>query len=274
MLTSENCVLIERNRKARDTHEEAIRRSNKDYVMEVRKKLDDIDVRILKMVYQMMIATTRQISQIVFKDNPFPDKIAQRRCKKLFEYGCIDRFEPRKAMGEGAPQAHYVLARIGGKILEKKGFKPITKLQLKWRHVVAVNEILVSYANQYKVNEWQTEIKCYIDKQQILRSDAFIGFIKNERDIYALVEVDLGSENMDVLKNKIDQYHKYLTSSDMIKADWQPYEDKPIRPPVLFALNDEKRLKQVENYYKKFVEKTNSPIKCTFKLFDNLISTI
>ena len=41
MITSNTYLLIERNKKARETHEEVMKKSNKSYIKELEQKLDE-----------------------------------------------------------------------------------------------------------------------------------------------------------------------------------------------------------------------------------------
>lgn len=274
MITSDNTVLIEKNKKLRETHEEAIKNSNISYIKEIEQKLDLKDKRILQLINMMKIATTEHISKIIYKDNKFADKLTQKKMRKLFSYGCVDKFAPRLAIGEGSPHNHYVLARPGAKLLDLKKFRPIRKLNQKWRHTVAVSDVFAGLACKYVIYEWKQEMKLnyYVGSKELeIRPDCFAQFTLKDKDNYAFFEIDLGTETQDILNKKIDAYHDYFfKSSEFKKAFWQPF-DEPVILPIIFVLNDEVRLKKLKNYYKKFKEKHSSEIKCHFTDFEKLI---
>lgn len=274
MITSDNVVLIEKNKKLRKTHEEAVRRANKSYIMELQTKLDKKDLQILQLIHIMKIATTEQLAKIVYKKNKFANKLMQKKMRKLFSYGCVDKFAPRKPMGEGSPQNHYVLARPGAKVLGIKNFKAIRKLNQKWRHTVAISDVFANLARKFTIYEWRLEMKLtyYVGaNEKEIRPDCFVHLKTKDKDNYVFIEVDLGTENQEVLNKKIDAYHDYFFNSyDFMKADWQPYENQPIIIPIMFVLNDEKRLEKLKKYYLKFREKHSSKLGCYFTTFDKL----
>ncbi|AEO93408.1 replication initiation by nicking [Bacillus phage G] len=274
MITSDVCLLMERNRKLRDLHEEAVKKSNAHYINELKLRLNDKDIKILKMINMNKIVTTSQIAKIFYPDSNSPDKSTLKTMKKLFSLGCVDRFSPRLSIGEGSSEYHYVLTRPGSKLLDIKLFRPIKKLNQKWRHTVAVSEVFSGLASKYEVLDWKQEIKLKYSvgsKEYEIRPDCFSYWLNNENDNYAFFEIDLSTENQDVLNKKIDAYHNYFfNSSDFKCHDWQPFE-APVTIPIIFILNDRKRLSKLNNYYSKFIDKHSSDLKCHFTTFENLI---
>lgn len=274
MLTSENCILIESNKKAREKHEEAIKKSNISYITELRERLDEKDIRILQSISTMKIARSDQIAKIIYKHTKFSNKYANNKLLKLFELGCIDRFEPRAPIGKGTNKAHYVLARNGAKILNITGFRTIRKLNQNWRHTVAVNDVLAGLALKYDVFDWRQELKLkyyFKNAECEIRPDCFSYWVDNEKSNYAFFEIDLGTENQDVLNKKINAYHNYFFNSNEFKQhSWQPFNN-PVIIPIIFILNDEKRTTRLNNYYLKFIDKYDSKLKCYFTNFENLI---
>lgn len=274
MITSENVVLIEKNKKLRESHEEAVKKSSISYIKELDLKLDKKDRKILQLINMMRIATTEHISKIVYKDNKFADKLTQSKMRKLFSYGCVDKFAPRLPIGEGSPQNHYVLARPGAKIIKLQNFRPIRKLNQKWRHTVAVSDVFSGLACKYTIYEWQQEMKLNYtvgSKEYEIRPDCFAQWAVNDNDYYSFFEIDLGTETQDILNKKINAYHNYFyKSTEFMKAPWQPF-DNPVILPIVFVLNDENRLKKMQNYYEKFKNKHSSEIQCHFTDFKTLI---
>jgi len=274
MLISDNCILVESNKRARETHEEAAKNSRISYIQELQEVLDQKDKMILNAVKFMRIARSDQIAKVVYKDTKYANRYTNNKLLKLFKYGCLDRFEPKAQMGKGSNKTHYVLARPGAKLLEIKGFRPMKKLNQKWRHTVAVSDVFAGLAYKYEVYDWRQELKLnYMvgSKEFEIRPDCFAHWVMKDRDNYAFFEADLGTESQDILNKKINAYHDYFFNSNEFKQhSWQPF-DNPVIIPIIFVLNDENRLKKLNNYYVKFIDKHSSKLKCHFTTFEKLI---
>lgn len=274
MLISENCILIESNKEARETHEQAVKNTRMSYIQELRETLDKKDLLILQSIKLMKIARSDQIAKIVYQDNKYSNRYTNHKLLKLFKLGCIDRFEPKARMGAGSNKTHYVLAKPGAKLIDLKGFRPMRKLTQKWRHVVAVSDIFAHLSCNHIVYDWKPELKLnYMvgSKDYEIRPDCFVSWLVGEKENFAFFEADLATENQEVLNKKIDAYHDYFyKSSDFKRHSWQPF-DKPVILPIIFILNDENRLNKLSNYYLKFIEKHSSNLKCHFTTFEKMI---
>lgn len=276
MITSNTYLLIERNKKARETHEEVMKKSNKSYIKELEQKLDEKDWEILKHIHKMKLANSEQIQKLVYGNTKYGNRYTNNKLLKLFKLGCIDRCFPATP-GKGGAEQIVVLTRIGAKLLKLEKFTPIKRLNQKWKHIIAVNDLYVHFKSKYEKIAFNPELKIKWEKYEKgtvkmkeIRADALIQWSKKK---IALFEVDLGTETQQALNKKIDAYHEYYTDDALRKAPWQHLFERPVLLPVVFVLNDEKRMQKLMGYYKKFVEKHNSPLKCYFVLFDNLSET-
>ncbi|MNJ90181.1 hypothetical protein D3C87_77750 [compost metagenome] len=264
MIISQNCILVERFREERKSYEEYVKQITQEKIHLAKIKTNERDIKILKLIYRLRFCTSSQIAKMVFKNQKHPQKLANSSIKKLFMLGCIDRFFP--VVEKGSSQTHIVLAPIGARLIEIKGFRKVIALTQNWRHVISCNEIISEIFNKYKLIDSKTEIKIEF-KNKILRPDLFAGWENNQKEYFSMFEIDLGTEHMNILTQKIKNYIEYFSTIDFKTDRWQPYENIAIIPEVNFVFNDEHRARKFEGY----INRIDSNVKFKVCTFDNLV---
>lgn len=265
-LKCNNWLLIEKFKKEREQYEKYTNRITKEKILIAKSKIDDVDKKILQTIYKLKICTSTQLSKIIYSNVKFANRYINNRLKKLFNLGCIDRFFPAKE--KGSYPVHVILAPIGAKILEISNFKKTTLLNQKWRHTVFLNEILSNILMKYRVKIYRIEMWIERNEDFKIRADMFCGWIKNEKIIFSILELDMGTELMKDVIAKVKKYNKYFNSEYFKKANWQPYKEKNIAiiPKIIFVFNDSKR----EITFKNFINKYKTNIKFEVMNIENL----
>jgi hypothetical protein len=254
MIKCNNWILIEKYKKEREEYEEYVSRINKEKILFAKSKLDEKDIEILKMINKLKITTSNQLAKIIYKNSKFSNRYINNKLNKLFKLGCIDRFFPAK--DKGSYPVHVVLAKIGAKILNIESFRIMTVLNQKWKHKVAINEVLAEILYKYKVKICRFEM--WVDKDKT-RTDMFVIWVKENKVHAAFFEIDMGTENLKEVENKIKKYINYFKHDSYKTADWQPYLNKniSITPKIFFIFNNEERKQK----FKKILSKYNSTLK-------------
>jgi hypothetical protein len=253
VIKCQNWILVERFREDREKYEEYVKKINNEKIMFAKAKINDIDLKTLKLIHQLRIVTSSQVAKIIHRGRSHPFKFANNSLKKLFELGCIDRFYPM-ANG-GSSQSHVVLAPIGARLIDVKGYRKVLVLTQNWRHTVYRNNIFADIYEKYKMIGWKPEILLewmHNGTDKTLRPDAFIGWNNGEKENFAMFEIDMGTEHMNVLYKKIKDYHEYFNTNTFKTDKWQPYEDVAIIPKVIFVFDDEERANTLDKYLTQF----------------------
>lgn len=254
MITCNNWILVERFKGERERYEEYTRRIDVRKVEFARSMVNETEIKMLKLIHKLRICTSGQIARIIFKGRKYWMKYCNNSLRKLFRLGCIDRFFP--LTDKGSPQTHVVLAPIGAKLIGVPRFRRIHTLHQNWRHTVFTNEVLAEIVNKYKLTDWMTEIPLrWIEGNSTysIRTDAFGGWIDASREeTFAMIEVDMGSEQLSELSVKVRNYHRYFHSNEFKTAPWQPYVENKVAiiPRVIFVLQDEERRKKLSSIIK------------------------
>lgn len=227
MILCKNHILLDKYKAERIKYEEYIGSITKEKVLYARDQMDAYDLRILKLISELKICTSHQIANLLFKEKNNPVLFSNRRLKKLYRLGCIDRFFP--SIDKGRLPTHITLAVIGAKVLEKRGFRRLLILNQNWKHTVAINEVL----SHHKMNHEKFIIEDAIvwNESKIIPDIQLIGESSRK-----FIEVDMGTETIAVLKEKVENYYDYSIYN------------KDTNFTVLFACKYEETIKKLEKF--------------------------
>lgn len=267
MIESNGWLFLNKFPEEREKYEEYLERVTKDKIDLAKSKLDELDIKILKAIRDMKILTSIQITKLTMQKEDksitkFASKTCNRRLKKLFELGCIDRFFPVLGDGRSMDHMHVVMGPIGAKILDIKGFRRIKFLGQNWRHTIMVNEILANLSVKYEVKDYKKEVKLEWQdgsaRDYHQQPDLLINYVAQDKEKFAFIEADMGTEDMDTLVRKVKNYINYFNGEEFKLAYWQPYKQKNIAiiPEIFFIMKYEKDALTL----KKKIVKMNSDI--------------
>lgn len=260
MIKSQNWLLLNRFPKEREKYEEYTSFITKEKVEYAKAKVDEQDLKILKLINTMKISTSQQISRLLFKTHSI--RYTNRRLQKLFELGCIDRFFPLKEFTKRSDFVHVVLGSVGAKLLKIEKFRKIKTLNQNWRHTVMVNEIFSVFSLKFKINSWRREIKIswedHSTKKHTQQPDVFVRYVNQNKEKFAFIEMDMGSESIGTLLNKVKNYINYYKTYEFKVANWQPYrkDNIAIIPEIIFIM----KYKKDAEILKRRLVKINSDI--------------
>lgn len=236
LIRAEGWQLLDRYPKERLKYEEYISRITMDKVELARLRTDALDIEILKLVSELKICTSKQIIRFLLQNNKAKLKTCSNRLKKLFELGCIDRFFPMTPSGKGTEPVHVVLNLIGAKIIKHDGrFRRTILLNKSWRHTATVNEYLSLMYKDY--DSYKIEDPLIWDETKIVPD---IKFFKDDKEIF--VEVDMGTESIILLKDKISKY-----------CDYQRWANEDIE--VIFVLRYEDTKEKLDRFINQLIKK-------------------
>jgi hypothetical protein len=221
---------------------------------EVAFVLTDRDLEILRVVNRYRYARTGQIKRLVFPDNT-TEQSTRRRLKYLFHNGYLGRVMPFVRIGEGSSETAYYLDKAGRGVLEQAGAEITpypTGGQVKHQfldHALDISEFRVHLelaladhsAVEIKRFTADFEIKGHtanaIGKKKyklydevthpmtrepyIVYPDALIvlqgkGKLESYQRLY-FVEIDRGTEALNVIKDKVIGYSLYLKQNVFAK---------------------------------------------------------
>ena len=216
--------------------------------------LTDRDIEILRAVNRYRYLRTGQIKRLVFSENT-TEQSARRRLKHLFHNGYLGRVMPFVRVGEGSSETAYYVDKAGRDILQQAGeeiaayatggqvkhqfldhaldiseFHVHLELALSVHPTVEIHrftadfEVKTHTANaigkrRYKLFD---EVAHPITKESyVVYPDALIvlkgkGSLEQYQRLY-FVEIDRGTEGLNVIKDKIIGYSLYLKQNVFAK---------------------------------------------------------
>ena len=143
-----------------------------------------------------------------WRGTSFPQKLANKRLRTLFDLHCIDRhFPPVK---EGSSKQHIVLDYAGARALKLENFYKINELPLTYYHTVLVAEFRLQ-ARLLGLPWGDTEKDLGPVKADIYYPDKRMA-----------VEVDTGTETRETLTNKAQRYNRLQGISLIFVTDGAP----------------------------------------------------
>ena len=205
----------------------------------------DRDIKVLEMLYKFRFVSLSQIAKTFYKST-YGKVSARRRMKKLFENHLVDRFKPWPKYGEGASEYIYCLDTAGVYfIASTKGMK---LSEMGWRkndneirfayvlHYLAVADVFIQMDKECRIEQFIPERKY----QNNFRADAYAVFLKQGRRHYWLIEVDLGTEWQQQIKEKVRSYEQYHNKRKGDKGFIMPY--------VVWMAYEQDRLDRLEGW--------------------------
>jgi len=216
--------------------------------------LTDRDLEILKAVNRYRYLRTGQIKRLVFPGNT-TEQSARRRLKYLFHNGYLGRVMPFVRIGEGSSETAYYLDKAGRDVLQQAGeevgayafggqvkhqfldhaldiseFRVHLELALADHPVVEIHRFTADFEvkahttgaigkKRYKLFD---EVAHPVSKESyVVYPDALItlkgkGSLEQFQRLY-FVEIDRGTEGLNVIKDKIIGYSLYLKQNVFAK---------------------------------------------------------
>jgi hypothetical protein len=176
----------------------------------------------------------------------------------------VDKVYPSVGLGEGSSKQHICLDRAGIILLGLEKYnKPINtdregnrSLPLGWEHKVALNDyecwirkVVEELGGQITLYEVE-EANPYLDS--MLKPDVMCLIKYNGKGFLFFIEVDMGTEDVPYIKNKINSYVDYYASKQWTKRQWAKLFKTPTFPRVLFFTENgrTKRINSLEEYTK------------------------
>lgn len=214
-------------------------------------RLTDRDRRILALVSDHRVLTTEQLTVLAFGSRTR----AQHRLQELFEPDVLWRFRFPRAAGGSYPW-HYALGYTGARLIAaQKANRPPRPAEHaqhlerlvespKLRHQLGVNDFFVSLAAYARLQNWPTantfngpgldtwnsEASITAFHTNTVRPDGFGCWSEHGRLSRFYLEYDTGSETLDRVAGKLEDYHAAARQSG-----------HPLTGPVLFTVATTRR---------------------------------
>jgi hypothetical protein len=207
------------------------------------------DRRIALDCYEHNVLTTDQIRRLYFTNA----RIAQARLQRLYELRVLERFRPRPMTGEGSCPYHWILDEAGA--LMVADWKGIDRGELRYTrdgglrlaasrnlaHHVQANEFFVRLALEAgaahgELREWYGVRTLTHMLSGAVVPDAYgVLAMPGAKPLHVLLELDRGTEPLDVLRSKAKRYAEVLPNSSLGALD----------PIVILTTPSERRTRSV-----------------------------
>lgn len=208
--------------------------------------MTSIDFQILDDMGRFRLMTTLQLQRLHFGKDSKDERRCQRQLARLSNIAVVDRL-PRRVggRGRGSDSTVYRVGRAGKRLLKSNGgagrtWQPSVAFAA---HTLGIVDVYVDLLEQTRTASvelidftpepdawrpftWQM-------KAVTLKPDAFAVVITGNVEHHYFVELDLGTESMTVIENKIGRYIDYYQSGP----------DLAVFPQVLFLVDS------VESYH-------------------------
>lgn len=190
--------------------------------------------------------------------------VLNKRIRLLYHNYFIDKIYPQVGLGKGSSKQILCLDKAGAILLHIPHFtKPIrytdnlAMLPIYWRHhlrIIDVEIILIEMCKRRNFTLHTIEKEYILDApEKRIIPDLFI-FIINKSGYVCFIEIDMGTEDMIRLKNKIRDYEKYYLSNKWLELPWTSYFKDPPYPEILFITDDnDKRIKEISRLLKESI---------------------
>ncbi len=249
-------------------------------VYTIRQQLSPKALDIIKALALVRIATSQQIERLHFATGTSLSRVRMRNIalRKLKDLEVVVRWRlPNGGLGGGSDPYCYALDRVGQVIAmpDKPNYwrDPYPEAPFL-KHRLAVTELYVTYRERSDA-EWTPTLKQFVaephcwrrfswGKDQILRPDAFVVLTDKGKLFPRFIEVDMGTERLERIGEKVKQYCDYFHTGRE-----QKYYDG-IFPRVVFLVLDEDREQRMEEYIRKEVRK-RSPYQDLGSIFTVLL---
>jgi hypothetical protein len=192
------------------------------------------DRRIALDCYEHNVLTTDQIRRLYFTNT----RIAQVRLQRLYELRVLERFRPRPTVGEGSRPHHWILDEAGALIVAD--WKGLDRSELRYTrdnglriaasrnlaHHVEANEFFVRLALEAgalggELREWYgVRTLTHMLSGAVVPDGYGVLVMPDAKPRHILLELDRGTEPLDVLRSKAKRYVEVLPQSNL--ADLSP----------------------------------------------------
>jgi hypothetical protein len=199
--------------------------------------------------YEHNVLTTDQIRRLYFTNT----RIAQVRLQRLYELRVLERFRPRASAGEGSRPYHWILDEAGALIVAD--WKGLDRIDLRYTrdaglrlaasrnltHHVEANEFFVRLALEAgalggELREWYgVRTLTHMLSGAVVPDGYGVLAMPDAKPLHVLLELDRGTERLDVLRSKAKRYIEVLPQSSLRDLD----------PVVILATPSERRTRSV-----------------------------
>lgn len=242
-----------------------VKQITKQWVKENCKNITERDMSLLRTIYDNKRKLLRRDQLEILCPIPFAstDRL-NKRLKTLFKLHIIDKIYPSVGLGEGSSKQYVCLDRAGLILLGiEKYNKPITtdyignrSLPLGWEHKVMINEYecyvqQITKALGGSILDYKVEEPIYFNDIKLI-PDIFCFLKCNGKGYVFFIEVDMGTEDIPYIKNKLDVYRDLYLSHSWVNTDWCKKFKTPIFPRLMFITENDrpKRVKTLQEYTK------------------------
>jgi hypothetical protein len=220
-------------------------RLNEGAVAMLAAHITERDRRIALDCYEHNVLTTDQIRRLYFTNT----RIAQVRLQRLYELRVLERFRPRPEAGEGSRPNHWILDEAGALIVAD--WKGVDRSELRYTrdtglriaasrnlaHHVEANEFFVRLALEAgarhgELREWYgVRTLTHMLSVAVVPDGYGVLAMPDAKPLHVLLELDRGTEPLDVLRSKAKRYVESLPRSALRDLD----------PVVILATPSERR---------------------------------
>ena len=199
-------------------------RSADERRMAIVRRLTARDRAIVRAVERHRVLTTEQLAEAFFPTR----KRAWKRLGELYRLEVLARFQPFRE-GWGAYPLHFVVGRTGCALLAAERGEDPARAARAWRldravaiahqshlaHLVGLNSIWAALVAEARRDprhvrlKWMTEREAAKWTTEIVRPDAVIEWLEDDRFVDAMLEYDRGTEKLRVLVDKLPNYAQF-----------------------------------------------------------------
>jgi hypothetical protein len=237
-----------------------VKQITKEWVYNNCNNITERDMGLLRLLADKRVLKRDQIQRL-YPEFASTERL-NSRLKVLFNKHVIDRIVPPVPLGQGSAQQHICIDRAGIILLDIERYsKPIKydssgqrTLVDGFHHRVAINECecLIQEVLRELEGEmiyYETEEKCHFNDSYI-KPDIVCIFKCKGKGYGFCIEVDMGTERLPVIKNKIDNYKDYYVSKQWAKKEWARVFKNPTFPRVLLLTKNgfTKRVNEMRHY--------------------------
>jgi len=207
---------------------------------DLQHKLTDTDWQVLQDVAHFRLMTTHQVQHLHFGHGGKDERRCQRQLAQLVEQAVLDRL-PRRVggRGRGSDSTVYRVGRAGKRLIRHSGgpgpaWQPSAAFAA---HTLGIVDIYVELVGEVgsghpELNEFTPEPEAWRQftwqmKPLTLKPDAFTVVKIGAVEHHYFIELDLGTESMTAIENKINRYLDYYRSGP----------DLAVFPQVLFLID-------------------------------------
>ena len=246
----------------------------KNSVYEIKNKLAQTDVELLKSIYLHRCLTVRQIYQQFYLDkfNNF-NKFLDKKVQELISYGVIEDVD------FGKDNVAIFLTKIGidvvrevfdlpldivdhNKNILKRGYYTASDLKMSQRlipHQVHLNQFVLDFKRVYEHKQYKMALKYfdekYVSQYTSIRPDGLLQLL----DIDFFLEMDMNTESKAQLIDKWKHYRTFLSSRE--------YEFSERKIIVLFIIENTNNIENRKNVVKlTATEILLDKINCNFEI--------